>query len=58
MSDGKDASMKSVDKLLQAVRDGTIEMKEAKRQLNLLALDEISGIASLDPRRKERTGVP
>ena len=58
MSNGKDASMKSVDKLLQAVRDGTIEMKEAKRQLNLLALDEISGIASLDPRRKERTGVP
>ena len=57
-SNGKGASGKSVDKLLQDVRDGTIEMEEAKQQLNLLALDEISGIASLDPRRKERTGVP
>ena len=48
----------SLRRILENLRDGSIDIETAERELNLFSIDHISDIATIDPCRQNRKGVP
>lgn len=47
-----------IERILLDFREGRIDLPTAQKELNLFSIDHISGIASIDPSRQNRRGVP
>ncbi|MCK4614656.1 MAG: nickel pincer cofactor biosynthesis protein LarB [Thermoplasmata archaeon] len=47
-----------LDDILLAFREGNIDLETARKELNLFSIEQISDMATLDPARQMRLGVP
>lgn len=54
----KEKRTRTLQSILQAYKEGRIDLKTAEREMNLFSIEKLREIASIDPSRHLRRGVP